>query len=296
IHKITFPLPLQSPPKPSAPSPILALTPLLRACAPATFGHADRDVLDETYRKAGKLDAENFSTNFHPADFGILDAIKQTLLPGLNGTGMGTAIDVGCGREEHWGVRAELYKLNVYSGPSGMFQKHVDTPRGATKFGSLVVCLPCAYEGGELLISHEGHVSIFDWSASNSSFEDKNAIKWCAFYSDCEHEVLPVTTGHRVTITYNLYVSGHVGGILQRYPTADPSLYPLFEGAKKMLEMPSFMTIGGTLGFYCAHQYAHTRKVTNQLMPHALKGIDAVLFAVFSSLGVKVYVRPVLDN
>lgn len=31
-------------------------------------------------------------------------------------------------------------------------------------------------------------------------------------------------------------------------------------------------------------------------MPYALKGIDAVLFAVFSSLGVKVHVRPVLDN
>lgn len=31
-------------------------------------------------------------------------------------------------------------------------------------------------------------------------------------------------------------------------------------------------------------------------MPYALKGIDAVLFAVFSSLGVNVRVRPVLDN
>ena len=54
--------------------------------------------------------------------------------------------------------------------------------------------------------------------------------------------------------------------------------------------------VGGTLGFYCAHQYAHARKATNQLMPYALKGIDAVLFAVFASLGVKVHVRPVLDN
>ncbi|KAH7360852.1 hypothetical protein BKA65DRAFT_547562 [Rhexocercosporidium sp. MPI-PUGE-AT-0058] len=290
IHKITFPLP----------SPIYdhnsALKPLLQACTPATFGFKASDVLDETYRKAGKLDAESFSTNFHPADFGILDSVKQVLLPGLSLD----KDEQGVEREEHRGVRAELYKLNVYSGPSGMFKKHVDTPRGATQFGSLVVCLPCAHEGGQLLISHEEHVSIFDWSttysSSSSAPEDGNSLKWCAFYSDCEHEVLPVTAGHRVTLTYNLYVSEQVGSILQRSPTADPWLYPLFEGAKKMLEIPGFMSKGGTLGFYCAHQYAHTRKATDQLMPYALKGIDAVLFAVFSNLGVKVHVRPVLDN
>ncbi|KAG4441070.1 hypothetical protein IFR05_003424 [Cadophora sp. M221] len=285
INKITFPLPSNI----HHNNPNTSLTHLLHACKPATFGFNGSDFLDETYRKAGNLDAANFSTNFHPTDLGILDAVKQVLLPGLS---------AGVGREEHRGVRTELYKLNVYSGPSGMFQKHVDTPRRATQFGSLVVCLPCAHEGGQLLISHEGHVSIFDWStaSSSSSPDDGKAIKWCAFYSDCEHEVLPVTTGHRVTLTYNLYVSEQTGGILQRYPTADPSLYPLFEGAKKMLEMPGFMSKGGTLGFYCAHQYAHTRKTTGQLMPYALKGIDAVLFAVFSSLGMKVRVSPVLDN
>ena len=29
-----------------------------------------------------------------------------------------------------------------------------------------------------------------------------NLIKWAAFYSDVEHEILPVTEGHRVTLTY----------------------------------------------------------------------------------------------
>ena len=45
------------------------------------------------------------------------------------------------------GLRAELYKLNAYSGPSGMFRAHVDTPRGETHAGSLVVGLPVAFEG-----------------------------------------------------------------------------------------------------------------------------------------------------
>lgn len=53
---------------------------------------------------------------------------------------------------------------------------------------------------------------------------------------------------------------------------------------------------GGVLGFYCAHQYAHTRNdSTGNLMPYALKGIDVALFSVFKSLGLEVKVRPVLD-
>jgi hypothetical protein len=30
-------------------------------------------------------------------------------------------------------------------------------------------------------------------------------VRWTAFYSDCLHEVEPVTSGYRVTLTYNLY-------------------------------------------------------------------------------------------
>jgi hypothetical protein len=35
----------------------------------------------------------------------------------------------------------------IYSGPGGKFKAHVDTPRGATQFGSLVVCLPHSFTG-----------------------------------------------------------------------------------------------------------------------------------------------------
>ena len=86
-----------------------ALKELLEACTPATFGSGGKDVLDESYRKAGKLDRSGFSTDFHPHDYGIVDAIKQTLLPGINRP----RLEGGNVDEEHWGVCAELYKLNV---------------------------------------------------------------------------------------------------------------------------------------------------------------------------------------
>ena len=43
---------------------------LLSRCQPATFGVGGKDILDETYRKAGKLDKVDFSTSFHPHDCG----------------------------------------------------------------------------------------------------------------------------------------------------------------------------------------------------------------------------------
>ena len=56
------------------------------------------------------------------------------------------------------------------------------------------------------------------------------------------------------------------------------------------------MKNGGILGFHCTHQYAHTNGTANRRLPHALKGIDVVLYSVFRSLGMKVHVRPVLEE
>ena len=79
---------------------------LENACQPATFGLAGNDVLDENYRRAIKLDASAFSTNFHPHDCGIIDSFQQILLPSTIEGGQ----HIGIGPK---GVRAELYNLNV---------------------------------------------------------------------------------------------------------------------------------------------------------------------------------------
>lgn len=58
-----------------------------------------QDVYDETYRKAGKMDVDRFATQFHPANHGIIEAIRDVLL--------GNRVDLGS-------IHVELYKLNVY--------------------------------------------------------------------------------------------------------------------------------------------------------------------------------------
>lgn len=120
-----------------------SLDDLVQDCSPATFGCDGENVFDEKIRKAGALAADFFSTNFNPYDFGIVDTVAQELVPGIVRAGKQPAV-------QRWGVVAELYKLNVYSAPSGMFKPHVDTPRGRTHFGSLVVVLPTDFQGSIL--------------------------------------------------------------------------------------------------------------------------------------------------
>ena len=90
---------------------------LLNDCQPATFGLGGLDVLDESYRRASKLDDTQFSTNFSPYDYGIVDTIAQILFPGVNEN---SNQDLGL---ELRGVRAELYKLNVGFQLSPVFRR-----------------------------------------------------------------------------------------------------------------------------------------------------------------------------
>ena len=54
---------------------------------------------------------------------------------------------------------------------------------------------------------------------------------------------------------------------------------------------------GGIIGQYCTHKYAHTNRGSIQRLPYALKGVDAVVYAIFSrGFGFKVHLRPVLDD
>lgn len=249
---------------------------LLRDTTPASFGFKGQDVIDEKYRKASKLDTNAFSTNFNPYEVGIIDVIGQALLPK--------------DPIQTQGIRAELYKLNVYQAPSGFFKPHVDTPRSELQFGSLVVCLPRAHEGGQLVVRHQGQTMNFDWSQNSKD------IQWAAFYSDCEHEVQEVTSGHRVTLTYNLYARRGLGEAADSVSDLLVQHLPLHNEFKTALENPLFMPQGGILGKYCSHAYAHCTEEGISALPGVLKGADMVIFRVLQSLGMKARVRPVLDT
>ncbi|USP77941.1 hypothetical protein yc1106_05215 [Curvularia clavata] len=277
VSKLVFPI------DDSNPDQKASLLKLVDNCQPASFGYKGEDVIDESYRKATKLDCTTFSTDFCPYKLGIIDTIAQMLLPNARDY-LGTQ-----------GVRAELYKLNIYGAPSGFFKAHVDTPRSTTQFGSLVVCLPCEHEGGQLVVRHAGNSTTFDWGASGSDGKKKTAVQWAAFYSDCEHEVLEVTKGHRITLTYNLFAAPGVGDLAGNSPAMDVKQLPLFKKIRDALQDENFMPKGGYLGVFCQHAYAHSTKEGAKALPTVLKGVDMAVYSVFKRLGQRVKVRPVFD-
>jgi hypothetical protein len=63
-------------------------------------------------------------------------------------------------------------------------------------FGSLVIVFPTQHEGGSLKFRHGGREWTFDSAAMVKRQKDPTIA---AFYCDIEHEVTPVTSGHRIT-------------------------------------------------------------------------------------------------
>uniref|UniRef100_A0A7S3H9W2 Fe2OG dioxygenase domain-containing protein n=1 Tax=Spumella elongata TaxID=89044 RepID=A0A7S3H9W2_9STRA len=93
-------------------------------------------------------------------------------------------------------------KLNIYS-KGGHFTAHKDSSRVDPDryLGTLIVALHSAHTGGELYVRNEGQETVYDFSQRSA---DSNIVQFAAFIGDCEHEVKPVTSGHRVVLTYTL--------------------------------------------------------------------------------------------
>lgn len=77
-------------------------------------------------------------------------------------------------------------------------QLHYSTEKIPGMFGSLVICFPSVHQGGEVSLKHNGQQKLFKTSEYTQSF--------ASWYSDVHHEVLPVTSGYRWVVTYNLAI------------------------------------------------------------------------------------------
>ncbi len=87
---------------------------LLQSCSASSPSSAFGSGRRENRGGAGSLDAEHFSTDFHPHNCGILDTIAQTLVPGINESIKRKGKDGG---DDVQRIRAELIGLEVSSLP-----------------------------------------------------------------------------------------------------------------------------------------------------------------------------------
>ncbi len=161
-------------------------TQLAAAAEPAPFGRGQDTLVDPAVRRCWQVGPSQVRIGGrHWAR--TLDGIVARAADGLGVTGP---------------VAAEFYKLLLY-GEGGFFVGHRDTEKAPGMFATLVVTLPSAHEGGDLLVRHAGEEVRLGLHSG-----DPAEAAFAAFYADCVHEVLPVTAGFRLTLVYNLIRRG----------------------------------------------------------------------------------------
>src|ERR1700689_4922160 len=182
----------------------------------------------------------------------------------------------------------------------GFFKSHRDTPRSGTMFASLVVVFPTAHAGGALKLRHGGNVwTVNPAMATAVDNTTGPVISYIAFYSDVEHEVTPVTSGHRVTLTWNLYLqpaveppdySPSMPSPLVRPKTSESEL-ALKAAFTRILSDSDFLPEGGLLGFGLCQEYPLNPDVGLGNLIDCLKGSDAIIQSVCCQFSLKTSLR-----
>lgn len=163
---------------------------LISIAEPAHFGSGEDTVFDPTVRDTWVIDPAHVHLGDPTGAAGTdnwTGALNESL--GCLSAALGIPADAT--------VRAELHSMLVY-GEGQFFLPHQDSEKDDSMLATLVVGLPTTHTGGELVVDDHGADRIFTG--------DPNDITLAAFYADRRHEVKPVTSGHRVTLTFNLLV------------------------------------------------------------------------------------------
>ena len=164
------------------PLPEVQARQLIEVAEAAPYGRGTETVLDQDYRRTWQIDASRFSLH-GDAWQRDLDEIVHRATQGLGVKGE---------------VEAQPYKLLIYD-EGCFFLPHRDSEKAAGMFATLVIVLPSVYQGGELVVEHQGKQKVLDLRQ-----EDPAEVSYAAFYADCRHEVKPVTAGHRLALVFNL--------------------------------------------------------------------------------------------
>ncbi len=157
---------------------------LIKQCSLAPYGQGKNTLINTSVRNVWELDPRKFkiiSTEWRRQ----LNEIVNTVSTGLNVAGRR--------------VSARLYKLLAYE-EGCFFLPHQDTERNDGMFASLIISLPSAHKGGNLIVEHKGLVKKFSFGNKDSA----STLQYAGFYADCCHEVKPITEGYRICLIYNL--------------------------------------------------------------------------------------------
>lgn len=220
---------------------------------PAKYGRGEQTILDRTVRDTWEIPRSRLRI--------AKRRWNRTLGPMLE------TIRDDLGLPEASSLGAQFHSMLLYEREQ-FFAAHQDSEKDDEMVASLVVMLPSRATGGDLVVSHRGESVRFHGSASSLTF--------VGFYADTRHEVLPVETGHRVVLTYNLALRGETTAPLPKDPATVAVAADLFErhfeqipaprwqGDRQALDPPDRLVV------LLDHQYTE-----RGLRWSHLKGVDA---------------------
>ena len=158
---------------------------LIKRCEQAPHGKGERTMVDTNVRRVWRLKPSRFAlTN---QDWKVF--LQTTVKTVQEAMGL-----------ENQKLGSHLHELLLYE-PGSFFLPHRDGEKLDRMVATLVVVLPSAHQGGELIVRHEGQVETIDFSSVGKGSLQTH---FAAFYADCEHEVRPLKKGFRLCLVYNL--------------------------------------------------------------------------------------------
>ena len=174
---------------------------IVRRAGRAPYGRGKETLIDESVRKVWQMPPDDVRIGGR-----AWAASFQSILSSIQ-TGLGCA-DVT--------VTAEFYKLLVYD-EGGFFKAHRDTEKAAACSARWLLC--CRHRIGAAIWSCAMPVARSRWQPAS---EEVSEVTFAAFYADCEHEVRPVTSGHRICLIYNPLAQG--GQLAEDIPSSCAAL------------------------------------------------------------------------
>eukprot|EP01080_Neovahlkampfia_damariscottae_P012700 gene12700-6898_t len=204
------------------------------------YGLNKDTLIDLNVRDTYEIDSKNIKLEFNLDE--TLKTIKDVLAPASKS------------------ITAEFYKLLIYEKGSH-FKKHKDTLRSKNHFGTLLL-------NYHVFIKVESKECFqFSLEKGDNPF---NSVKWLAFFTDCDHEILPLESGFRVALTFHLLFQGKKPVIIDDETLA--------KGCN-LVEKAFQESKGKDIGFILHHKYS-----SSTLAPENLKGKDLLMYHLVESL------------
>lgn len=218
---------------------------LCEAAIQAPYGKRTETIVDREVRDTLEIAAENVSFSEEFAE--KLNAVVRTV---------GSELHL-----EHERLECELYKLLIYT-KGGFFLPHRDSEKKNGMVASLVVVLPNKFNGGELIVQHEGRSIRYGFEAAS----DLIKAEFVAFFADCKHEVKKVTSGVRLCLTFNL--------MLKDEPKSTTPKHSSTSNAKLRKSIEGWLALWAEKPIVFALEHLYS---SDGLLPTLLKGADSYL-------------------